>query len=295
MAGLLPTRRALISALPALALCGGRPGFAAPPSRIVSLDYGLSSTLLALGLPPVGISERAGWAEWVVAPELPPSVAELGISSEPNLEVLARLDPDLILVTPWLDAQIPRLEAHAPVLRLETFLWTGRPILEACIDSTRIMARRIGREAEAEALFAAMESLFAECRARLATQSGRKVVLAHFWDARHVRISGDPSLFNDVLTRIGLRNAWEDPTGAWGFQTVPIEALSRVTDPDAMLLVFDPVPEGTMESLAQSPLWRALPITAPGRIRPIAPVLLFGMVAEAMRFARLVTEAMETP
>ncbi|MFE3838518.1 iron-siderophore ABC transporter substrate-binding protein [Pseudogemmobacter sonorensis] len=288
-----PSRRQVLAAAPAAALLAGFPALAAPGLRVVSLDYGLASTLMALGLPPVGISERSGWDEWVVEPALPPDVRELGISSEPNLEVLAQLAPDLILVTPFLDAQIARLERYAPVLRLETFIWNGRPILDACISATLSLAERIDRRTGAEQLLAAMEALFAGCRARLARHADRPVVLAHFWDARHVRISGDPSLFNDVLTRIGLRNAWDQPTGAWGFQTVPVEELSGVADPDAMLLIFDPLPAGALEKLSQSPLWRALPLTAPGRVRRMEPVLLFGMVNEAMRFARSVTAAME--
>lgn len=269
------------------------PALAAGAPRVVSLDYGLASTLLGLAITPVGISELSGWGDWVVEPAMPPKVAELGISTEPNLEVLSALAPDLILVTPWLDAQIPRLTQFAPVLRLETFIWTGRPILDACIAATQTLAARIGREAEARHLLADMEALFADCRARLARHAGRAVVLAHFWDARHVRISADPSLFNDVLLRIGLRNAWTEPTGNWGFQTLPVEALSRVTDPGAMLLVFDPLPPGTFETLDRSPLWRALPLAQPERIRRMPPVLLLGMVNEAMRFARLVTEAVE--
>ena len=51
----------------------------APPTRavanqprIVSLDYGLTSTLLSLGLKPVGIAGVADWGKWVVEPPLPP-------------------------------------------------------------------------------------------------------------------------------------------------------------------------------------------------------------------------------
>lgn len=285
------SRRSLLTVLPAL--MAGLPAQALTGPRVVSLDYGLALTLLGLGVTPVGITELSGWDTWVVASSMPPELAELGISSEPNLEVVARLRPALILATPWLDARIPRLETVAPVLRAETFLWNGRPILEACMAATRSLGDRIGRSVEAEALLAEMEALFADCCARLAGHNSRPVVLAHFWDSRHVRISADPGLFNDVLHRLGLRNAWDQPTGAWGFQTVPVEELSRVTDPDAMLLIFDPLPAGAMEKLDRSPLWRALPITQAGRIRSLDPVLLFGMVNEAMRFASLVTEAME--
>lgn len=287
------TRRAFLAAAPAAFLAqGGALAQSAAP-RVVSLDYGLSSTLLGLGAPPVGISELSGWSEWVVAPPMSPGVAELGISAEPNLEVLAALKPDLILATSWLDPQIPRLERFAPVLRLETFIWTGTPILEAAISATRAVGARIGREAEAEALLARMETVFAESRARLALLPRRAVALAHFWDSRHVRISADPSLFNDVLLRLGVENAWKDSTGSWGFQTLPVEELSRIEDPEAMLLVFEPVPPDVFAKLDRSPLWRALPITQPGRIRLMAPVLLFGMVNEATRFARLVVEALE--
>lgn len=290
------TRRAFLAAAPAAGLAGAAPAFAQALSsapRVVSLDYGLASTLLGLGAPPVGITELSGWAEWLVEPAMPPGVAELGISSEPNLEVLAALKPDLILATPWLDPQIPRLETFAPVLRLETFIWTGKPILEAAIAATRVLAARIGREAEGEALLGRMEALFADCRARLALLPRRAVTLAHFWDSRHIRISADPSLFNDVLLRIGLENVWKESTGSWGFQTLPVEELSRIVDPEALLLVFDPVPPDVFAKLDRSPLWRALPIAQPGRIRRMPPVLLFGMVNEAMRFARLATEAAE--
>lgn len=50
--------------------------------RIVSLDYGLASTLLSLGLPPVGISDLADWGRWVVEPEMPGSVVDIGSAYE---------------------------------------------------------------------------------------------------------------------------------------------------------------------------------------------------------------------
>lgn len=290
-----PNRRRLLAAGGALAAAGlFAPALAqdAPP-RVVALDYGLASTLLGLGVTPVGVSELSGWSEWVVEPAMPPGVAELGVSSEPNLEVLAALQPDLILITPWLEAQRPRLERFAPVLSLESFIWSGRPILETAIDSTRILAARLGREAEGEALLARMEADFAAARARLAPQAGRAVLIAHFWDARHVRISADPSLFNDALLRIGLTNAWKDSTGSWGFQNMPVEDLARVTDPEAALLVFEPVPAAIFAKLERSPLWRALPMAQPGRVRRLPPALLLGMTNEAARFARLVAEALE--
>jgi iron complex transport system substrate-binding protein len=101
------SRRMLIGGLPAAVLMRAAPTFAQGEPRVVSLDYGLASTLLALGIVPAGVSDLAGWDKWVVAPSMPAGVADLGSSTEPNLEILKALKPDFILVTPYLDAQIP--------------------------------------------------------------------------------------------------------------------------------------------------------------------------------------------
>src|SRR5688500_4218141 len=65
--------------------------------RVVSLDYGLAQTLIELGVPPIGLIDTTGWANWTVEPPLPPNVANLGSSHEINMELLQLLIPDLIV------------------------------------------------------------------------------------------------------------------------------------------------------------------------------------------------------
>ena len=71
-------------------------------SGVVSLDYGLASTMLALGSVPRAIAALRNWPEWVVEPSMPPDVVDVGTTSEINLEVLTSLRPSLILSTPFL-------------------------------------------------------------------------------------------------------------------------------------------------------------------------------------------------
>ncbi|NKK04123.1 ABC transporter substrate-binding protein [Rhizobium leguminosarum bv. viciae] len=261
--------------------------------RIVSLDYGLASTLLSLGLPPVGISDLADWDRWVVEPPMPKSVVDIGSSFEVNFEILVTLKPDIILTTPYLDELLPRLQSVAKVVRLEVFTPGIGSILPAAIAATRKLAGKLGRENEAEQFLARADAFFERCGSRLAGKNLPPVALVNFMDARHVRIYSSPGLFHNVLERIGVRNAWTRESNYWGFETIGIEDLSKITDPDARLIAFDPVPPDVLPKLAQSPLWNRLAFARPGHLSILPPALMFGMVNEAMRFAGLLTDVLE--
>ncbi|MGF9566694.1 iron-siderophore ABC transporter substrate-binding protein [Neorhizobium sp. JUb45] len=261
--------------------------------RIVSLDYGLASTLLSLGVQPVGISELADWNKWVVEPHLPSSVVDLGSSYEVDLEILIQLKPDIILTTPYLDELLPRLRPIAKVLRLEVFTPDGGPVLEAATAATRTLATGIGREQQADQFLRRSDVFFEGCRERLAGKAIPPVALVTFMDARHARIYSAPGLFHNALERIGVRNAWTRQSNFWGFETIGIEELSSIGDPDARLIAFDPVPPGVLSKLAESALWQMLPFSRPGQLSVVPPALMFGMVNEAMRFAGLVTNVLD--
>jgi iron complex transport system substrate-binding protein len=261
--------------------------------RIVSLDYGLASTLLSLGIMPVGISEQADWNKWIVEPALPPSVADIGSSYEVDFEILVQLKPDIILTTPYLDELLPKLQPIAKVLRLEIFTPDSGPVLPAAVAATRKLAVELDREGQAELFLMRSDAFFETCRTRLSRRPRPSVALVNFMDARHARIYSAPGLFHNTLERIGLRNAWTRRSNFWGFETIGIEELSSITDPEARLIAFDPVPADVLPKLAESPLWRALPFSRPGHLSVLPPALMFGMVNEAVRFAGLVTDLLE--
>jgi iron complex transport system substrate-binding protein len=288
------SRRSLVHYAAAAAVSMPKPLWAeVARQRVVSLDYGLSSTLLSLGLPPVGISDLADWGKWVVEPAMPQSVVDIGSSHEVDFEVLIQLKPDIILTTPYLDELLPRLQPIAKILRLEIFTPDTGPILPAAMVATRKLAAELGRESEAELFLARSDAFFDRCRRRLAGRTVPPVVLVSFMDARHARVYSAPGLFHNALERIGVRNAWTRQSNYWGFETIGIEELSVITDPDARLIAFDPVPPDVLPKLVQSPLWQALPFSRPGHLSVVPPALMFGMVNEAMRFAGLVTDVLE--
>ncbi len=261
--------------------------------RIVSLDYGLSSTLLSLGLPPVGISDLADWGRWVVEPAMPDSVVDIGSAFEVNLEILLQLKPDIILTTPYLDELAPRLKPYGKIVRLEMFTPDSGPILRSAIAATRKLSVEIAREREAEAFLSRSDAFFDRCRERLAGKNLPSIALVNFMDARHLRIYSSPGLFHNVFERIGVRNAWTRPSNFWGFETIGIEDLAKIADQNARLVAFDPVPPDVLPKLTESPLWNRLPFSRPGHLSILPAALMFGMVNEAVRFAGLLTDLLE--
>ncbi|CAH0338686.1 iron-siderophore ABC transporter substrate-binding protein [Rhizobium sp. CECT 9324] len=263
------------------------------PQRLISLDYGLASTAMALGVVPKAIAAGADWDRWVIEPPLPPEVADLGSPWEVNFEIISALKPDLILNTPYGGALTPRLEEIAPVLQLEVYTADGGDILPKAVAATRKLGEALGRGAEAEQFILEADAFFDACRERIAKVGSRPLAMVYFMDPRHVRIYTSPGLYANVLTRIGLTNAWSKPGNFWGFETIPIENLAEITDPEARLVAFDPLLPDVLPILERSPLWQALPFARPGHLTVLPGSLMFGMLSDAMRFARIMTDYAE--
>lgn len=259
---------------------------------VVSLDYGLASTMLMLGVTPAAVVARADWQRWVVEPVMPESVADLGATTELNLEVLVRLKPSLILTTPFLAASKPRLEMIAPLKEFDVY-GDKRGALPASVAVTRDLGKLLRRDDEAAEFLAQADAIFADCHRRIARLAAKPVALVTFMDERHVRIYGGTGLYQGTLDRLGVTNAWQAETNFWGFQTISIEQMIALPE-NTHLMVFEPLmPPDVLQRLDDSPLWLELPFVRAGRVSVLPGVLMFGMVREAMRFAELLTERLE--
>lgn len=254
--------------------------------RVVSLDYGLAQTLLALGTAPVGLPDPADYRIWVIDPALPPGVADLGGRVQPNLEVVAALQPDLILAIPDHDPIAALLSRVAPVLRLPVYA-PGATTWEWSRRAAATLGARLDQAPAAEALVAGVADRCEAARTLFTRTPARPVLLASVVDGRHLRVYAGGSILQAGLDRMGLRNAWTGPTGKWGSATVPFEALARLDD--AMAFLIEPLPPGTDAALAGNALWQALPFVRAGRVMALPPVLMFGTLPSVDRLATLLT------
>jgi ferric hydroxamate transport system substrate-binding protein len=262
--------------------------------RVVVLDWGLAETLLALGVVPAGVAEIDDYNASVVAPRVPPGVPDVGLRLSPNLEWLAQLAPDLILINSSQESQREMLERIAPVRAFAIYTDAGAPYRRS-EAVTRELGTLCRCEAAAEALIASTARALDANRARLAQThvDSRPLYLIRFFDERHIGIYGARSLFQDVFDRLGLVNAWHGASDYWGIGVAPIEALAAA--PEARVLYFDPLPAGVARTLASNRLWHALPPVAHGRVAALPPFWGFGMLPSAYRFSNALTQAMLAP
>lgn len=271
------------------ALPAGADGLPAPARRIVTLDWGVAETLVALGAPPAGVPDIRGYADWVADPPLPAGTVNLGSRFEPNLELIRSLKPDLIILIPFQSGLEPLLRRIAPTLTLSVHQGVGQPYA-AAQEATRTLGRLTGREAEAEALITRTETILSDSRARFAVAPPPPVLVSAVADAHHLWVFGQGSLYGDLLGRLGLRNGWTEPVSDWGFSAVGADRLAEAGD--STFVTLRPLPPDYETGLTQSPLWQALPFVQAGRVTVLPPVLMFGMLPSSARFATLLADAL---
>ncbi|RUR30448.1 iron-siderophore ABC transporter substrate-binding protein [Vreelandella andesensis] len=264
-------------------------GNAASP-QWVTLDWTLAETLIALEAPLSGVAQIDAYHAWVGEPRIPETVVDLGLRTQPNLELLADLAPDAIFISPMFSNLTARLSRIAPVEPLPLYQ-TDSDTWQEMQELTRKLGERVDRERQAETLIAATKALFDRLKDRTPTTA--PLLMVQFMDERHVRVFGKNGLYHAVLEQLGIANAWQAPTNAWGFSLAGIDALAAY--PDAQLVVIEPLPIGVEAALANSGLWQHLPSVREGRVITLPPVWSFGALPSAQRFARTLVSALEAP
>lgn len=265
--------------------------------RVVVLDWGLTETLLALGVTPAGVAEIDAYNDSVIAPRVPARVPDVGLRLAPSLELLQQLAPDLILINSSQESQREMLERIAPVRAFAVYTDAGAPYRRSQ-EVTLQLAGLCGCPSAGHALIDATERVLAASRARVAAQRARAqtsdpprpLYLIRFFDGRHIGVYGARSLFLDVMDALDVANAWHGPTDYWGIGVAGLEKLAAM--PAADLFYFEPLPNGVARTLASNRLWHALPPVAGGRVAALPPFWGFGMLPSAARFAAALTTAL---
>ncbi|WP_263493816.1 iron-siderophore ABC transporter substrate-binding protein [Mesorhizobium sp. BR1-1-6] len=283
-----PPNRRQVLALTAAALLPPVAGRTATPN-VAAIDWGMLETLLALGVEPAAATELIQFRRIAVEPAVPQTVTDLGLRGTPNYELLRIVAPDLIVISNFYEYQRPILERIAPVFA-QTVYEAGVPPYALAEAATLALGEKLGRPAEAKRYVGDTADDIARRRAAMPTRSARPVFVISLGDSRHFRAFGRDSMFGDVLTRLGLVNAWSEETSYSAAAPVGLEALARV--PEASILIVSPLPADVGRSLPTNALWNALPAVSKGRVAVLEAINHFGCLPSARRFARLATAAL---
>ena len=266
-----------------------RPSERTQVPRIATVDWTIAETLLALGVTPLAVGDVSAYRAWVGEPLLPAEVVDIGLRAQPNRELLAELKPNRILISPLAAPLAPTLSRIAPVQSIalydpQTDLW------QRLHEATLTIAALVNKTAEANVLLTDLNRDLEQMKQTLPAELPPLLVV-QFIDERHVRVFGRHSLFEAVMQRLGLRNAWQGETNAWGFSVASLEQFLSI--PEARLVVVDPIPVGVSERLQEPGLWQHLPLVQQAPVLHLPAVWSFGGVLAARRFATLLSEALQ--
>lgn len=254
--------------------------------RIVALDAPSTEMLVTLGIEPLGVAGLDGYRQ--AEGDIPAlrNAVDVGFFYEPNLELLQFLKPDLFMASFGVGAPIALLERVAPVLFLPIYGQSGSSH-QAAVEALNRIASLMGRQADGRAFLSAYEEKLIKVEAKVRVRRTRPLYLASpLLDGRHIILYGKDSLFDNVLQRVGLENAFAGQTSPWGVATVGIDALT--TEPESVLVYIEsPVTQAALKALNASMIWKLLPFVQDERVVPIPYLEMYGALPTASRFANI--------
>ena len=242
-----------------------------PADEVVALEWSEAEDLVALGVMPVGVAQVEDFKTWVNTVSLDEGVADVGLRSEPSIDAIAGLQPDLIITeSDRSRSQIDDLEEFAPVLVTEGSDQSDN--IGQMQTNLEMIATAVGKEDVADRLMADLDATIAEGRQAIeeAGMADTTFAAAHGWSeggSVAIRMFGEGSLFSDLAEQLGLSNAWTGRVDEWGLTTTDVEAMTQLGDTHFMYIA--PEDDVFAEALPDNPIWQALPFVEAGKVHEL--------------------------
>lgn len=228
--------------------------------RVVTLFQGATDSAVALGVKPVGVVES--WAEKPMYTYLREALGEVtyvGLETQPNLEEIAALKPDVIIGTKARHEKIfEQLQKIAPTV-LATNVYDFKYSLELTAEAT-------GRQQQADDIWEHWQQRIRYVQKYLRQTLPKWPLTASILNVRadHLRLYLHKSFPGAVLNEIGFQFPIEDNRRfGWGMKIKTKEALPSVNADVFFVFLHSeqPLVEQNYHSWVSHPLWNIL--TAP--------------------------------
>lgn len=235
------------------------------PQRVVTLYQGANDAAVALGVTPVGIVES--WAEQPVYDYLKAEldgVPIVGQETQPNLEEIAKLKPDLIIASKVRHEEVyDQLSAIAPTIAHETVF-----VFKETVD---MMGQALHKEAEATQVIEDWDERVVDFKEKLQAEMGdeapKHVSVLNF-RADHSRIYYT-GFAGSILTELGFEGpkTMQDDSP----DIIKLTDKESITEMNAdAFYIFmdknDPAVVKTYEEWTSHPLWKSLDAVESNRV-----------------------------
>ncbi|OZG73152.1 iron ABC transporter substrate-binding protein [Hahella sp. CCB-MM4] len=227
------------------------------PVKVVTLFQGATDTAVALGVIPVGVVDS--WVQQPTYKYLRKDLADVphvGLESQPNLEVIAGLQPDLIVASKRRHEKIyGHLSQIAPTIALETVFDFK--------DTVAMMGLAMNRQQQANALLQSWKNRVADFQQRIPQKLGEQwpleVAVLNF-RADHARIYLKDSFAGSILNDLGFIRPANHPQGQWVVKLSTKESIPTM-NADVFFVFMtedDPAVKRNYLQWTNHPLWKSL-------------------------------------
>lgn len=260
------------------------------PKRVAALSWELVESVIELGVTPVAISDIKGYREWVRVPSIPTETQDIGDRAEPNLEKLAQLKPDVILINLAQKDIQAKLERIAPVVFFDNYR-ADHNNAEQADKAFFKLAALLGKEEQAKTKLAQRETKFKALQKRLenAFPNGLPdVVTMRFANTTSVYVYGGNSMPQYALEKLGIKNPITIKNSQWGLEQKRLKFLRSVDQ--GVVMYFQPFYQE--DQLAKSPLWQAMPFVKQNKVASIESTWTYGGAMSLQYLAESMTDAL---
>ncbi|WP_097303620.1 ABC transporter substrate-binding protein [Pseudomonas chlororaphis] len=238
----------------------------AEPLRLVTLFQGATDSAVALGVTPCGVVESS--SEKPTFRYLRPALANVphvGLETQPSLEDIVLLEPDVIVASRFRHQRIaPLLERMGTVLMLEEVFEFKRTLA--------LMGAALNRQQQASSLLGQWQQRVARLREQLQAQTGgRWPLTVSVLDVRedHIRSFLPGSFAGSVLSELGF--AWSPLAREARGTYMKLTSKENLPVVDAdLFFVFQradsPAVQRNYEQLVHYPFWQQLRAVQQGQV-----------------------------
>ncbi|MBD8077620.1 iron-siderophore ABC transporter substrate-binding protein [Cellulosimicrobium arenosum] len=255
----------------------------APATSIVSLEWGLTENLVAIGADVAGQADVEGYNAWNTVAPIDSATPDVGTRGEPSLDAISALEPDLVVTTTDLPENvIAQIEEISPVLTLRGS--DGEDPLGYMRSTVEALGEVTGRQDDAAAALEDFDAKVAEGTAALedAGLDGAEFTMADGWVTNgtvSIRMYTPGSFFGAVGEEIGLTNAWtEGGDPDYGLAQTDVEGLTQLGDVQFVYIANDTDGgDPFVDGLEDNAVWEQLPFVEAGDVHRVPDgIWMFG-------------------
>ncbi|REG01351.1 iron complex transport system substrate-binding protein [Asanoa ferruginea] len=231
------------------------------PKRVVVLDTDKVDTAVSLGITPIGATQPPEIDTFPAYLGDLSSVKNVGEISEPDLEAIAALQPDLILGSKFRQEKFyDELSAIAPTVFTEKVGITWK-------DNFLLDGKALGQEQKAKDLLAGYEQRARDLGAKIPNAAGIKVSIVRFMPAE-IRVYGPDGFSGIVVGDVGLGRPERQKLADKDDKRFDKVSPERIADLDGDVIFVTaqgPTAQAQQKKVVDGNLWKDLSAVKAGK------------------------------